>query len=55
MILGTWWKSLFSQGSTAVPSTHRLNGRTKALLAGSFEFMPVEGRAYFIPKADGGP
>jgi hypothetical protein len=103
----TWWTSLFSQGSPAAPSTRRLDGRSKTLLAASikalphetpgwitnkeakqlfssmadeyafgemdevgksniadfaaqvtpgcsFEFMPVEGRVYFIRKADGG-
>jgi hypothetical protein len=102
-----WWKSLLPRGSPSAPSTQRLDGRSKTLLAASikalpyempgwitnkeakqlfssmgddyafgemdetgksniadfaahvtprcaFEFMPVEGRVYFIRKADGG-
>ena len=107
MTLWDWWKSLLLQGSPSAPSTRRLDGRSKALLAASikalpyeapgwitnkeakqlspmvddyafgemdeagksniadfaalvtprcsFEFMPVEGRVYFIWKADGRP
>jgi hypothetical protein len=107
MTLWDWWKSLLLQGSPSAPSTRRLDGRSKALLAASikalpyeapgwitnkeakqlfspmaddyafgemdeagksniadfaaqvtprcsFEFMPVEGRVYFIRKADDG-
>jgi len=102
------WKSLWSRGSHSGPSTQRLDGRSKALLAASikvlpyempgwitnkeakqlfspmedeaafgemdeagksniadfaahvtprcsFEFIPVEGRVYFMRNSDGGP
>ena len=107
MSLWDWWKSLLLQGAPTGPSTQRLDGRSKTLLAASikalpyetpgwitnkeakqlfspvdddyafgemdevgksniadfaahvtprcsFEFMPVEGRVYFLRKADAG-
>jgi hypothetical protein len=46
MTLWDWWKSLLLQGSPSAPSTQRLDGRSKALLAasigGHFRISPAK-------------
>ncbi len=42
MALRDWWNSLWSRGLPPAPSTQRLDGRSKALLAASLNMLPYD-------------
>jgi hypothetical protein len=50
MSLRDWWKSLWSRGSPSGPSTQRLDGRSKALLAASIKMLPYETPGWITNK-----
>jgi hypothetical protein len=42
MSWGSWWKSLFPQGSIVAPPPRRLDGRGKLLLEHSIKMLPYD-------------
>jgi hypothetical protein len=50
MSLWDWWKSLLLQGARTGPSTQRLDGRSKTLLAASIKALPYETPGWITNK-----
>ncbi len=50
MSWGSWWKSLFPQGSIVAPPPRRLAGRGKLLLEPSIKMMPYDEPGWITSK-----
>jgi hypothetical protein len=50
MSWGSWWKSLFPQGSIVAPPPRRLDGRGKLLLEHSIKMLPYDEPGWITSK-----
>jgi hypothetical protein len=50
MGLGSWWQSLFPNGSVVAPSPRRLDGGSKTLLATSIKKLPYDEPGWITSK-----